>query len=185
MKIDTPLHANYEVELSEELPASGLNVRYFPPIDAARGQIYESSLKFSYGNLGGWWGVFAASSKRSTGLSIASTMPDPDRCIVASYGTGYVVNVKTPEDWQVVKVDPVLQLIVVSDDNLILLSDFTSIVAYGREGLKWQSGSLCSDQLEVKGPNGKFVACTGWDAAKNSEVSFSVDMLTGKIKSGK
>jgi hypothetical protein len=182
VRIETSFQANYEIELPVELPSSGLGVHYFPAIEAGRGQTYESSLKFNYANHRSWWGVFAARSKQTMGLSIASTMPNADFCIVSSVGTGYLIDVTTPEDWKFVEVDPVLQVTTVLDENLILLSDFTRIVAYDADGFRWRSERLCSDQLRITGRRNRFIECMGWDAAQNSDVRVRVNLLTGKVK---
>jgi hypothetical protein len=97
MEIQTPFHANYEIDNPSELPSSGAGVLYFPPEDPTEGRIYEARLKFAYLDRRPWYGVFAAQFKE--GLRLATTMPNPDWCCISSAGTGYIVNVRAPEEW--------------------------------------------------------------------------------------
>ncbi len=182
MTIDTQFRGNYQVEAATELPSSGAGVRHFHAVKSWQSQLYEAALKFSYTGQPTWWGVFSARSKNEKGLSLACTAPHPDFCVVSCLGTGYVVNVAQPEEWHLLEVEPVLQVEAVVELQLLIANDFTRIVAYGPDGLKWRTGSLCSDQLKIVGVNGRFIECTGWDAATNDEIVLSVDTLSGKLK---
>jgi len=177
MEIQTPFRANYEIENPPELPSSGAGVHYFPPARTGEGRIYETRLTFSYLGQRPWYGVFATQFK--DGLSLASTMPDPDWCSIVSVGTGYLLNVGQPQEWQSVPVNPVLHITLVSERQLLLFNSFDRIVAYGEKGQRWRTDSLC-DQLKVVAVKGGGIECTGWDAASGDEVSFRVDLTSGR-----
>jgi hypothetical protein len=182
MEIQTPFRANYEIENPLELPSSGVGVLYFPPAHPAEGRVYEERLRLTYLGQRPWYGVFAARSKRQLGLCLASTMPNPDWCCVASVGTGYLLNVARPEEWHPATVEPVLRVTVVSERQLLLLNSFDRIVAYGEEGQRWRTESLCSDQLQVVAVRRDVIECTGWDAPNGEGISLCVDLLSGKRK---
>jgi hypothetical protein len=180
MRIDMPFRANYEIEVPQEFPSSGVGIVYFPPALPGQGGIYEVGLKFTYDRQKQWYGVFATRSKREGGLNLVSSMPHPDWCCVSSFGTGYVLNVGQPPKWHAIQLYPVLQERVVTEDGLLLLSSFTRMVAYGAGGQNWTTGTLCSDQLEIVSVSGGWIECTGWDAATDAKISFSLDVSSGQ-----
>lgn len=182
MTISTDFRGNYKVEIADELPSSGVGVRYFRAVEAWQSQIYETTIKFSYAGQPAWWGVFSARSKGEEGISLTSTMPHPDCCVVSCLGTGYVVNVAEPEEWHFVEVRPVLRIEALLEQQLLLLNDFNRIAAYGIDGLSWRSDVLCSDQLKIVRVGERFIECSGWDAASDDEIVLRVDSLTGELK---
>ena len=181
MEIRTPFRANYEIENPPELPSSGAQVLYFPPAQAGEGRIYEARLAFMHPGQLPWFGVFA--TQFNEGLTLASTMPNPEWCCIASLGSGYVLNVARPQEWYPVPISPTLHFTVVSERQLLLLNSFDRIIAYGEEGQRWKTKSLCSDQLKVVAVNSHIVECTGWDAATGDEILLRVDLVSGKPKS--
>ena len=180
MEIQTPFRFNYQIEDPPELPSSGDGVLYFSPVRTGEGRLYEARLKFSYFSQQPWYGVFATQFKE--GLRLASTMPDPDWCCISSAGTGYVLNVARPQEWQSVPILPLLHVTVLSKPEFLLLNSFDRIVAYSEEGQRWSSESLCSDQLELVAVKGDTIECTGWDAPTGDEISLRVDLFSGNRK---
>ena len=178
MRIQTPFRANYEIESPPQLPSSGAGVVYFPPVHPGEGRIYEERLKFTHLGQPTWYGVFATQFRE--GLSLVSTLPNPEWCCVSSVGTGYLLNVGRPEEWHAVPVSPVLHVTIVNEPQLLLLNCFTRIVAYGNEGKRWMTDSLCSDELKVVAVKGDMVECTGWDAATGDEILLRLDLASGK-----
>jgi hypothetical protein len=179
MEIQTPFRANYEMENPPELPSSGAGVLYFPPVRSDEGRIYEERLKLTYLGQRPWYGVFAAQFRE--GLRVASTMPNPDWCCISSAGTGYVLNVARPQEWQPVPILPLLRVTVVSKPQLLLLNSFDRIVAYSEEGQRWRSESLC-DELKVVAVKGDAIECTGWDAPTGEDIRLRIDLASGKRK---
>jgi hypothetical protein len=179
MQIQTIFRANYEMEDPDELPSSGEGVIYFPPLQANVGHIYAKRLKFIDVAQNAWYGVFAS---EMDGLSLASTMPNPDWCFVSAAGTGYSLNVQRPEQWHLVPVLPVLGARVEAERKCVLLNDFTRIVGYGEKGEMWRSDALCSDELRIDRVGLDSIWCTGWDAPSGERISFQVDLETGKRK---
>jgi len=176
MDIQTPFRANYDIENPGELPSSGIGVFYFPPVGPGKGRIYEKRLKFLYSGQRSWYGVFA--TQFNEGLSMATTMPD--WCCVSSVGTGYLLDVARPQGWRPIPVAPLLHVTILSERQLLLLNCYTRIVAYGAEGQRWRTESLCSDQLKVVSVKGDVVECMGWDAATGDKISVHVDLLSGR-----
>lgn len=185
MEIEIAFSANYEIGIPSELPNDGRDVLYFPPAESGHGLVYEASVKFTSAGQKAWYGVFAARSKQEEGLTVASTLPDPDSCFVSVLGAGYMLNVQRPADWAAVPLYPVRQTLVISDPRLMVLSCFTRLIAYGREGRKWVTERLCSDQLKIRGISGGGIECSGWDAPTGQEISVRVDIATGRLLKNK
>ncbi len=180
MEIQTPFHANYKLENPDELPASGHGVLHFPALSESAGRIYQERLKFTDATRNTWYGVFATQFK--SGLSLATTMPNPNWCLVSAEGTGYLLNVYRPEEWSIVPVRPILNIRAERAMGVVLLNDFTRIVAFGEKGQIWRSESLCSDELQIKGLDAETIHCAGWDAPTGDRISFRVQLETGKLK---
>ena len=181
MKIQVLFPSNYEVDIPPELPSDGKNVLYFPPRESGRQHLYEAALQFACPAQKRWYGVFGARS-REDGLTLTSTLPDPDCCCVLVLGTGYIFNVQRPEDWTLIQLYPVRQSVVVSDPELLVLGSFTRIAAYDRVGRKWTTEHLCSDDLKIVGVKGMWIECLGWDAPRGQDVSLRVDVSSGKLE---
>ncbi len=171
------------MENPTELPSSGSGVRYFPEIEGGKSRLYEGSLRFIRAAGQVWWGIFGATTRDQIGLQLACTMPNSDYCFVSCYGTGYIVNVENPDEWQAVRLGPVLGATAIVEARLLILNDFTRIAAYGNErnGPLWETTSLCSDELKIVGVKGGIIECTGWDAATNDRVVVNVDVFSGRV----
>ena len=180
MRVQTPFEANYQVQIPPELPGDGKNVLYFPSRGSGAEHLYEAVLKFAYEGQKPWYGVFASRSRRGDGLTVVSTLLDPDCSCVSVEGTGYVLNVQHPPASTNIQIFPVKESLVVKDPELLVLSCFTRITAYGREGRKWTTDRLCSDQLHLMGSEGKWIKCVGWDASTSREVLRRVDSSSGQ-----
>ncbi len=181
MNIIKPFPANYDAEIASELPSSGAGVQYFPAIETWQSQIYEVALKFTYPDRPSWFGVFAARSRNSPGLSLTSTMPDPDSCLVSCMGTGFVVDIAQRDKWQAIEMYPVLHVEPILEYQLLLLNNFTRMIAFGAEGLRWLTRPLCSDQLKILRVKDGFAECTGWDAPTGDDLTFQVSVSTGTV----
>jgi hypothetical protein len=182
LKITTSFAANYQVELSAASPSGAENTYYFPPQDQAARPLYEVSLKFMPFNKQAWWGVFAARSRQERGLSTVCTMPTPDSCFISCVGTGYVVNVNNPREWQVVQLHPVICVTEQMMPPIMVLSGFTRMLAYDTSGFMWRSEPLCSDQLEVISVDRSTIKFRGWDAPTSQTLVRQVDTSSGELK---
>ncbi len=81
-------------------------------------------------------------------LTAVTTCPDPNMFCAVVRGAGYTVRVDDPQLWSGVRAHPVEQVIPDLEHELLLLADFTRIVAYGAGGLVW-SASFVLDGLKI------------------------------------
>jgi hypothetical protein len=130
-----------------------------------------------------WTGVFARgdlSGAPDEASRRVVTLPGGERFFVACDGAGYIVRAEDPVDWSDVACLPVRIVCVVPSHQLLVLGDFTDLVAYGRQGLAWQSGRLVWDELSIVAVHDDHLVARGWHAPTNRTVEFEVDLATGE-----
>jgi hypothetical protein len=125
-----------------------------------------------------WLGVFHSDgSGRGTTAVIA--LPDRETFAVIADGDAYRVWVTEPGRWTKIAgavTEPVVSL----ELQLVAFADWTTVVAYGTQGLQWESEQLTWDDLRPLRLEGSSLLIEGFDAPKNAIVPFSVDLRTGK-----
>ena len=95
--------------------------------------------------------------------------------------TGYMVNTIRRAEWIEMRLYPVLQMLSMPDHELLLLSSFTRIEAYGRSGMAWTAENVVPDQLKMNTVENGKIKCTGWDPAESRKVLLDVDLLSGRV----
>lgn len=73
-----------------------------------------------------------------------------------------------------------MEPVVVTALELVLLVEYTTILAYGPHGLAWESERLVWDDLEALSVDGEHLRAKGFDAPRNEIVAFTVDLRTGR-----
>ena len=68
--------------------------------------------------------------------------------------------------------------------KLLLFTGFTSVTAFGEAGKLWTTERLSWEGLTIAEIKGGKLFGTGWDALKDKDVAFEVDLLTGKSVGG-
>ena len=163
--LDLTFPANYQVELVNELPGAGQQVLYFPGGNTQGGK--DGSLLRFHSDGADWLGCFAF-GQSSYSLTRVLSSPNPDCAFVVSKGAAYWVNAASPEHCQTLKFFPVLGVRALSDEGLLLLSDFTTLGLLASDGTVWQSPRLCWDELQIREITGSVVSGIGYDPT-NSE----------------
>jgi hypothetical protein len=175
LEIDLAFPHSYEVEELRELPGTGrfdVPLIYFPRPDA-RPERDGLWLKVHAADSGSWVGVFEFGYGPQAVSRVVST-PDPDRACVVSRGAAYIVKAGEPDVWEEIPIFPVLDLRLISEHHLLVFADFTSLAAYGRTGLAWQSPRLCMDELKILRVTPDTIEGVGYESR------FLVDIRTGR-----
>lgn len=180
MLIDNKFKINSQIQLLNELP-SGQKVFYYPGL-ATNGGKDGIIIKFEPHNGDNWVGMFAFGEFAKNGFSGVFSMPDPNKLCVVSNGTGYIVDVKRPELWEEVKSIPIKNVISVSNQRIILFVDYTDIIAYGENGVKWHVRDISLDGIKIKTINKQFLIGEYYDLSSGSDKPFEIDLLTGEKK---
>ena len=96
-----------------------------------------------------WLGTFAFGSFGKQGVTRVMSMPDPGRICVVSKGQGYIVPVSDPQRWEPVWVEPVIDIRSIPAAGLAVFADYTHLVAYGAEGLRWKTKRLTWSNMKL------------------------------------
>jgi hypothetical protein len=178
LEIDLSTPHSYEVEELSELPGSGgLNIPLlYIPRPGNRPEHNGLWLKLTTATGKCWIGVFAFLFESPRSFSRVVSTLDADRVCVISGSAGYIVKVNEPEIWERVAV-PVLDIRLLPEHELLVLSGYTELVAYGKNGLAWRSPRLCWDELKIVNVTHNTIEGTGYDPTNslNGESRFAVD----------
>ena len=110
--------------------------------------------------------------------------PDPDELCAVAGGYAYVVNTLVPERCVQIWLKPVVEVRVVEEHGLLVFVGFHTMVAWGREGLVWETGKLSWEGVRVTGAQGAEMVGFGWDMRTDKEVEFRVNLRTGEHTGG-
>jgi hypothetical protein len=104
-------------------------------------------------------------------------------CAVAG-GYAYVIDTTAPERSTHIPVKPVAEVLPLPAHSLLVFAGFHSLLAWGADGLAWQTARLSWEGLRIAGVEGDTLRGFGWNMATNQEVEFTVDLRTGKHSGG-
>jgi hypothetical protein len=110
--------------------------------------------------------------------------PDPKQMCAVAGGYAYIIDTAQPERCTHLSLKPVVEVKTLPPHGLLLFVGFHSLVAWGRDGLAWESARLSWEGVRVTGIEGNTLHGMGWNLLTDREVSFSVDLLTGRHQGG-
>jgi len=99
-------------------------------------------------------------------------------------GYAYVANSLAPERCAQVGLKPVVAVHSAVAARLLLFVGFHTIVAWGRDGLMWETGRLSWEGVTVTSVDEREVRGLGWDLRGDVEVEFVVELATGSFTGG-
>ncbi len=111
--------------------------------------------------------------------------PDPRELCAVAGGYSYILDTAAPERSTHIPLKPVTEVLVLVPQGLLIFAGFHALVAWGGEGLAWQTARLSWEGLRIAGvqPDGKLHGF-GWDMRTDKEVEFAVDLRTGAHTGG-
>jgi hypothetical protein len=110
--------------------------------------------------------------------------PASDEICAVAGGYAYVANVATPELCAQVGMKPVVAVFSAVEAGLLLFVGFHTILAWGRDGMAWQTGRLSWEGVRVTEVGERQARGFGWDLRGDVEVEFVVDLTTGEFTGG-
>jgi len=112
--------------------------------------------------------------------------PNPCELCAVAGGYAYVIDTAAPERSTHIPLKPVAEVVVLSGHGLLIFAGFHAMVAWGREGLAWQTARLSWEGIRIVGIGAKDNALHGfgWSLMTDKEVAFSVDLRTGTHTGG-
>jgi hypothetical protein len=169
-----------------ELPASpaGGRVLYYPG-GSEKGGNDGPILEALPHDAASWIGVFAAGKYGAPAVQGELVgWPDGASLCVVTEGRGYVVRADEPTEWFEIALYPITEVRVAVEERLVVFADFTNLVAYGADGLAWETPRLSWDGLRISEIVAGEIRGLGWDAADEDWASFTVDARTGESAGG-
>ena len=110
--------------------------------------------------------------------------PRPQEMCAVAGGYAYIVDTAHPERCTHITLKPVVEVRVLHEQKLLLFVGFHKIVAWGEQGLAWQTEKLSWEGLRITGVEDNVLLGFGWNLMTDKEVAFSVDLLTGRHQGG-
>jgi hypothetical protein len=110
--------------------------------------------------------------------------PNPREMCAVAGGYAYVVDTEQPERCTHIPLKPVVEVRSLTTNGLLLFVGFHSMIAWGRDGLAWESGKLSWEGIRITGIDGNLLQGMGWNMLTDREVPFSLDLLTGQHQGG-
>jgi hypothetical protein len=115
--------------------------------------------------------------------------PNPKELCAVAGGYAYIFDTAAPEHLTHIPLKPVAEIIVSVEHGLLIFVGFHAIVAWGREGLAWQTARLSWEGIRMidigADPSGAgTLQGLGWNMPTDKEVEFAVDLRTGSHSGG-
>lgn len=168
----------FEMTLLEEVKM-GYPVYYYPTGTTNGGNDGLIVQVHSYEQGQDWIGIFAFGDIIKTGMNALYYMPDAKSLCVVSQGCGYIVAASAPTQWETVKAVPVTDVKIVRSKGLIVFSDFTELIAYDGQGIKWITKRLSFDGHQLTGQNEQVITGTYYDLRTEAAETFEVNLDNG------
>ncbi len=110
--------------------------------------------------------------------------PSPEDICVLAGGYAYLAPAAEPERVTLLAMKPVVSLLPVEASRLLLFVGFATVLAWGVDGLVWETARLSWEGLRIVGVEDGFLRGFGWDLMRDLEVEFTVDLATGAHTGG-
>ena len=110
--------------------------------------------------------------------------PNPRELCALAGGYAYIIDTASPERSTHIPLKPVTEVLTLAEHGLLIFIGFHAIVAWGREGLAWQTARLSSEGIRITGVQTHLNGTAalhgfGWNLITDKEVEFSIDLRTG------
>jgi hypothetical protein len=110
--------------------------------------------------------------------------PNPQEMCAVAGGYAYVIDTGQPEHCTHIALKPVVEVRMLVAQDLLLFVGFHSIVAWGRNGVVWESARLSWEGIRITTIEDDVLHGTGWNLLTDREVAFSLDLHTGQHRGG-
>jgi hypothetical protein len=110
--------------------------------------------------------------------------PNPSELCAVAGGYAYVLDTAAPERSTHIPLKPVVEVVPLTAHGLLVFVGFHAMVAWGREGLAWETARLSWEGIRVTGAEGNELRGFGWNLMTDKEVEFAIDLRTGAHTGG-
>jgi hypothetical protein len=105
--------------------------------------------------------------------------PNPRELCAVAGGYAYIIDTAAPERSTHIPLKPIAEVLVLAEQALLIFVGFHAIVAWGREGLAWQTARLSWEGIRITGVAGTALKGFGWNMPTDKEVEFAIDLRDG------
>lgn len=127
-----------------------------------------------------WLGVFEFGRYGTSAITGVYSSPDPERICVVAKGNAFFVVANDPAFWESIPAVPVIDVRCIPNDDIIVFANFTNLVAYGRNGLRWRTKRLAWDGLKITNIDENYIYGEFLDIRSDRVENFYVNIQTGK-----
>ena len=92
------------------------------------------------------------------------------------------MNVNEPAQYESLEVVPILEVLPISEREMVVFANYTDLVAYGKEGLRWRSKRISWDGFSITARNSEFVEGQVWNPRVEANTDFRVALADGKTE---
>jgi hypothetical protein len=177
---------NYEVVALERIERlGGKRVLAFPgaqAVDPQQEQTAAPILEVRPAAAEPWIGIFYGEGYAAPPAVPGALVGLPDEWTFAVVYAGRAVLVRADDPTVTSEVPrfPITDLLVVPGEEVVLFFDFTNLVAYGKDGLLWESRRLALDDLKLIRAKGNTLHVEGFFGEDTQH--FTVDLPTGEAQ---
>lgn len=142
------------------------------------------SLNVTPGEYGpGWCGEFFGGTEECSAVVLGVSVSAEPMVLVVAGGAGYLVPADRPEEFEVVALFPIREVLVSVKSGVAVLVGYTGLVAFGTQGELWASGRLVWDGFSGVSVGSEVVVVSGFDAPSGRDVEITLDLVSGNILS--
>jgi hypothetical protein len=172
--------ASYQIDINPEYPTKG---GWGMPTFRFGGMSKALSVRIRPSRAKSWVASFALEADYLVGLFAC---PNPDQLLVAVGIDAYLVDATRPGDADDLPIRPVIHVQRPSRTDLLVVGSFTNLAAIDRSGLRWISGRLFIDDLElVEGPPGKICVRGSVSSVPSDPELLVIDPYRGELIEGR
>jgi hypothetical protein len=108
--------------------------------------------------------------------------PNPREICAVSGGYAYLIDVAEPGRFTMIEYRPVLEVRALVEEHLLLFVGHRSIIAWGANGLAWETVKLSDEGVTIAGVEGGVLRGSGWEMISDKEKAFAVELASGKMR---
>jgi hypothetical protein len=110
--------------------------------------------------------------------------PNADELCAVAGGYAYVLDANRPERSTHLPMKPVTEVRILKAHGLLVFIGFHTLLAWGRDGLRWQTGRLTWEGLRITAVEAGRLHGIGWNLPTDKDIPFTVDLATGEHTGG-
>ncbi|QHN04255.1 hypothetical protein FTO74_13460 [Granulicella sp. WH15] len=110
--------------------------------------------------------------------------PNPGQLCAVAGGYAYLADTTAPSACTLLPLKPVTAVHPLPSHNLLLFMGFHQLLAWGADGMAWQSSRLSWEGITLSHIEGDQLHGFGWNMLTDKEVPFTLDLRTGTHTGG-